>query len=158
MDGRAKIMAKRNLVSGLVMLAFGLIMLVYVIPHGIVVSGNYTISPALLPRICAIGITGLAAALVIQSWNEMRAEAAEQPEEASGRPMPWLPAIVVVAVVTGAVLLFRYVNAGVAVVSLVAPLMLYMGERRWPLLVGIPAALLVIGYLLFYEVLGLVVQ
>lgn len=151
-------MAKRNFVSGLVMFAFGLIMLFYVIPYGIVVSGNYTISPALLPRICAIGITVLAAALVVQAWNQMRAEATETAEASSGRPMPWLPAIVVIAVISGAVLLFRHVNSGVAVVFLVASLMLYMGERRWPLVVGVPAALVAIGYVLFYEVLGLVVQ
>jgi hypothetical protein len=32
--------------------------------------------------------------------------------------------------------------------------MLYMGERRWHLVAGLPAALVLCIYLLFYEVLG----
>ena len=156
--GLTNIMANRDLISGLVMFAFGILMLAYVIPQEIVEGGDYTISPALLPQICAVGITALSALLVAKTVSQRRRNGGDAVETEETRPMPWAPAIVALTAVTAAVVIFRVVHPAPAVLFLVAALMLYMGERRWYFVIGLPVALLGIGYLLFYEVLGLVVR
>ena len=150
-------MANRDLISGLVMFVFGIVMLLYVIPNEIVEGGDYTISPALLPQICAVGITGLAALLIVKAVTTGRSGEAAAAEE-EGRPMPWGPALAALAAVTAAVAIFRVAHPAPAVLFLVAALMLYMGERRWYFVIGLPVALLAIGYVLFYEILGQVVR
>lgn len=49
------------------MLLFGIVMLVIFGAAKIVEAGDYTISPALLPKICAIGITALAALNIVKA-------------------------------------------------------------------------------------------
>lgn len=151
-------MAKQNLISGLALFVFGVTMLVYVIPNEIVEGGDYTISPALLPKICAIGITALSAVLLVQSALALRREKAGADLEGDQRPTPWGPALIALGAVVAATVIFRYVHPAPAAFLLVLSLMLYMGERRWLPLAGLPLALVVLGYLLFYEVLGIVVR
>jgi len=150
-------MAKNDIVSGLVMFVFGLVMLIYVIPNEIVEGGDYTISPALLPKISAIGITALAAILVAKAGAKLKSGEAER-EEPEWRPMRWAPAAVALTTVAAAVAIFRFIHPAPAVLFLVFTLMIYMGERRWPLLIGLPLVLLGLGYVLFYEILGMVVR
>jgi hypothetical protein len=150
-------MARRDLISGIAMFVFGIVMLFYVIPNEIVEGGDYTISPALLPQICAIGITALSALLIAKAVSSRRSAAPGEIED-EGRLMPWAPALVALTTVTAAIVIFRLLHPVPAVVFLVAALMLYMGERRWYFVIGLPVALLGIGYVLFYEVLGLVVR
>ncbi len=141
------------------MFAFGILMLAYVIPTEIVEGGDYTISPALLPQICAVGITALSALLVAKAVARRRnSGGGDATDTQETRPMPWAPALVALTTVTAAVIIFRLVHPAPAVLFLVAALMLYMGERRWYFVIGLPVALLGVGYLLFYEVLGLVVR
>lgn len=153
-------MAKKDLISGAAMFLFGIVMLAYVIPQEIVEGGDYTISPALLPKICAIGITALSALLVAKAAGQLRGQpragGAEDAEEA--RPMPWGPALFALTVIAAATAIFRLVHPGLAAVFLVLALMLYMGERRWYLLAGLPLSLVGIAYVLFYEILGMVVR
>jgi hypothetical protein len=152
-------MAKRDLVSGMAMFLFGIAMLANVIPQEIVEGGDYTISPALLPQICAIGITALSALLVAKAIGQLRKEPGRGMEEAEeSRPMPWGPALFALTTVAAAVAIFRLVHPGLAAVFLVLALMLYMGERRWYLLAALPLSLLGVGYVLFYEILGMVVR
>lgn len=136
------------------MFLFGIVMLVFVIPTEIVEAGDYTISPALLPKICAIGITALAALNIVKAARRMRTG-----EIATGadRPMPWGPALAALATVVAGILIFKYLHPAPAVLLMVTALMTYMGERRWLLLIGLPVGLLVFGYVLFYHVLGMVV-
>jgi len=145
---------RNELISGVAMLLFGILMLVVIIPTEIVEGGDYTISPALLPKICAIGITALAALNIVKAVRRM--QAGETSVDA-GRPMPWGPALAALATVVAGILIFRYLHPAPAVLLMVAALMAYMGERRWLLLIGLPIGLLITGYLLFYQVLGLVV-
>ncbi|MCB1745234.1 MAG: tripartite tricarboxylate transporter TctB family protein [Gammaproteobacteria bacterium] len=151
-------MPRADLISGSVMLVFGLVTLFYIIPTQTIEGGDYTISPALLPQICAVGIIVLALNLVIRSFQKLRAlREAEQPERVAISGSEWVGAFVVLGVVAISVVLFRYVSTALAPVFLVLVLMLYMGERRPLLLVALPLGLLGAGYLLFYQVLGMAV-
>ena len=144
-------MPKSDLIAGVVLLVFGLAMLVIVIPTQTSEGGDATISPALLPQICAIGITGLAIMLTLQATGRLRRGVA------AGIRIPaaeWWSALAVLLAVGAAIALFVWVSPAVSAAVLVVGLMLYMGERRIWLLAGIPAVLLVGAWLLFYRVLG----
>lgn len=130
-------------------------MLVYVIPTQ-TIDGGAVISPALLPQICAIGIMGLSALLVVSSLGRIRRGEAEAAWPiARGE---WAAAAAVIVAVVGAVVLFDHVHPGVATVFVVLSLMLFMGERRWWLLAGLPAVLVAGGYVLFFHVLGMALR
>lgn len=148
-------MDKSNLISGAVMTIFGLITLFIIIPTQTSTAGDATISPALLPQICALGIAVLGAVLVALSYGKLRR--GEGSTEAPVKLDEWVSAAVVVIVIAVAVVIFKLVHPGVAVVFLVLTLMLYMGERRWWLLAGIPGCLAIGGYIFFYRILGMAV-
>ncbi len=144
-------MPKSDLIAGIVLLVFGLAMLAVVIPTQTSEGGDASISPALLPQICAVGITGLAVMLTLQAAGRLRRGAA------AGVRVPaaeWWSALAVLLAVAGAIALFIWVSPALAAAAMVVGLMLYMGERRIWLLVGIPAVLLIGAWLLFYRVLG----
>ena len=144
-------MPKSDLIAGIVLLVFGLVMLAVVIPTQTSEGGDATISPALLPQICAIGITGLAVMLTLQATGRLRRGVA------AGIRVPaaeWWSALAVLLAVVAAIALFVWVSPAVAAVLLIVGPMLYMGERRIWLLVGIPAVLIVGAWFLFYRVLG----
>ena len=144
-------MPKSDLVSGAVLLAFGIAMLAFVIPAQTSEGGDASISPALLPQICAVGITGLAGLLVVGAAGRLRRG------RAAGRHVPrpeWHSAAAVVAFVAAAIAVFVAAGPAFAGVLLILGPMLYMGERRWWLLLGLPTALLTGVWFLFYRVLG----
>ena len=144
-------MPKSDLIAGIVLLVFGLAMLAVVIPTQTSEGGDATISPALLPQICAVGITGLAVLLILQAAGRLRRG------RAAGIRVPaaeWWAMLAVLLAVGGAIALFVWVSPVAAAVLLIVGPMLYMGERRIWLLAGIPAALLVGAWFLFYRVLG----
>ena len=140
-------MPKSDLISAIVLVVFGLLMLGAVIPSQTSNGGDASISPALLPQICATAITGLAAILAVRAWRKLtRGEAAGQSVAAS----EWL----VVAAVSLAVILFFWVNPALAAAVLIAGLMVFMGERRWWLIIALPAVLITGTWALFTQVLG----
>ena len=144
-------MPKSDLIAGIVLLVFGLAMLAAVIPAQTSEGGDATISPALLPQICSVGIAGLGVLLTLQAAGRLRRGAA------AGVRVPgaeWRAMLAVVLAVAAAIALFVWVSPAAAAVLLVVGPMLYMGERRIWLLAGIPAVLLVGAWLLFYRVLG----
>jgi hypothetical protein len=132
-------------------MAFGLITLFVLIPAQTSDGGDATISPALLPQLCAIAITGLAVLLTLQAAGKIKRG------KAAGQTVPaaeWASSAAVIIAVGVGVLLFKYVNPAVAAGLLILGLMLYMGERRIYFLIGIPAVLLIGAWLLFYKLLG----
>lgn len=144
-------MPKTDLYAGLGLMAFGLITLFVLIPAQTSEGGDATISPALLPQICALSITGLAVLLTFQAAGKIRRG------KAAGQTVPaseWASAAAVILAVGVSILLFKYVNPAIAAGLLIVGLMLFMGERRIYFLVGIPGILLVGAWLLFYKVLG----
>ena len=144
-------MPKSDLISGIVLMLFGLVLLFYVIPTQTSEGGDATISPALLPQICAVGIAGLAMLLTFRAVGNLRRRVA------AGKTVPmseWWSALAVTLGVTVSVALFVWVNPAVAAGLLMVGLMLFMGERRVGFLIGIPLVLLVGAWFLFYKVLG----
>ena len=144
-------MPKSDLISAIVLVVFGLLMLGAVIPSQTSDGGDASISPALLPQICATAITGLAAILAVRAWRKLtRGEAAGQSVAAS----EWLACAVGVAAVSLAVILFLWVTPALAAAVLIAGLMVFMGERRWWLIIALPAVLITGTWALFTQVLG----
>ena len=144
-------MPKSDFISAIVLMVFGLLMLGAVIPSQTSDGGDASISPALLPQICAAAITGLAAILAVRAWRKLsRGEAAGQAVATS----EWLACLVVVVTVSLAVILFLWVNPAFAAAVVIAGLMVFMGERRWWLIVAVPAVLIVGTWALFTHVLG----
>ena len=144
-------MAKSELISGVVLTIFGLALLAYIIPTQTSEGGDATISPALLPQICAVGITGLAVLLTLKAAGRLRRGLP------AGTAVPrseWWSALAVLIAVSAAAIIFKWVSPGLSAALLVVGLMLYMGERRLWALIGFPAVLVVGAWFLFYRVLG----
>jgi uncharacterized membrane protein len=140
-----------DLIAGVILALFGVLMLFVLIPSQTSAGGDATISPALLPYICSIGITGLAMLLIARAAGRLRRG---QPAGESVPNAEWIAAGVVIVFVSAAVAIFKLVNPAVAAGLLIVSLMLFMAERRIWLLVGIPGVLLFGAWVLFYRVLG----
>ena len=67
---------------------------------------------------------------------------------ANGWPAQWWIAVSL------AVILFLWVNPALAAAVLIAGLMVFMGERRWWLIIALPAVLITGTWALFTQVLG----
>ena len=144
-------MPKSDLIAGVLLTLFGLLTLFVLIPTQTSSGGDASISPALLPQICAAGITGLAMLLTARAAGQLSRGLP------AGQTVPnaeWLAAAVVIVVVSAGIAIFKLVNPGLAAGLLIVSLMLFMGERRPWLLIGIPAVLLIGAWFLFYRVLG----
>ncbi|MFY0611752.1 MAG: tripartite tricarboxylate transporter TctB family protein [Hyphomicrobiaceae bacterium] len=144
-------MPKSDLIAGVFLTLFGLLTLLVLIPTQTSSGGDASISPALLPQICTIGITGLAILLTARAAGRIRRGLP------AGETVPnaeWLSSIAVVVAVLASIVLFKLVNPAVGAGLLILGLMLYMGERRVWLLVILPSVLLIGAWILFYRVLG----
>ena len=141
-------MPKADLLAGLFLMAFGLLSLFWIIPAQTEQDTGAAVPPALLPQICVIGITLLAAVLTI---NALRGKT---PPGKAPKAKEWaaMGAILVFILIGGA--LFTYVHPAVAGVFVTLATMLFMGERRIYLLILLPGILVLSIYLLFYELLG----
>jgi len=144
-------MPKSDLIAGIFLTLFGLLALFVLIPTQTSSGGDASISPALLPQICAAGITGLAMLLTARAAGRL---SRGQP---AGQTVPnaeWLASAAVIVTVSASIAIFKFINPAVAAGLLIVSLMLFMGERRPWLIVGIPAVLLIGAWFLFYRVLG----
>ncbi len=144
-------MPKSDLIAGIILTVFGLTSLFVLIPTQTSAAGDATISPALLPQICAIGITGLAILLTLRAAGRLRRGL---PAGQVVTKEEWLASGAVVGAVLGAIALFKFVNPMVGADFLIVGLMMYMNERRIWVLIAIPALLLIGAWVLFYRVLG----
>jgi hypothetical protein len=141
-------MPKADLIAGVFLMAVGLLLVFFVIPAETQHNTGAAVPPALMPQVCAIGITILAAILTL---NALRGKT---PEGKAPKLTEWAALGAVTVIVLAAAMLFEYVHPAAAGFFVSAATMLYMGERRWHLVAGLPAALVLCIYLLFYEVLG----
>ena len=141
-------MPKADLIAGLFLMAFGLLMLFWIIPAQTEQDTGAAVPPALLPQICAAGITILAAIL---TFNALRGRT---PEAKAPKAKEWAAMGAILVFVLAGAGLFTFVHPAVAGFFVTLATMLYMGERRLHLLILLPGALVLIIYLLFYELLG----
>ena len=141
-------MPKADLIAGVVLMIGGLALLFFIIPAQTEQDTGAAVPPDMLPQICALGITLLAAVLTLNALRGKTPDA--KPPKAS----EWRAMVAVVVIILAGAALFQYIHPVVAGLFVTLATMLYMDERRWHLLLALPAALVVIVYLLFYEFLG----
>lgn len=163
-------MRRANVISGSVLLVFGIVLLFWIIPWQIeAVEGDVSISPRLVPQICAIFIAGLAALLLLNALREPALTADTPADSPTGAavdeedPFPidrsqFASMFAVTTLILTAILAFIFVHPAAGAIILVCGIMLYMGERRILMLVSIPAVLMLITYLLFYRLLGTAIE
>ncbi len=145
-------MRRANVVSGIVLALFGLVMLFAVIPWQIDPGPEGMVSPRLVPSMMMVLIVALSAILIA---SNMRAPQDGLPEP--GLPLTWgeLVALAKIgAVFTVAILLFVFVSPLAAGAALIVGSLVALGERRPLVLVLMPAVLLLALWALFYKVLG----
>jgi hypothetical protein len=146
-------MRRANLVSGVVLAVFGLVMLFAVIPWQIEPGPEGMVSPSLVPNLMMVLVTGLAALLAVTNLrgrtNDPEADPA--PPVSRGEMVALLKIGAVFAVALG---LYLWVSPLAAGAVLIVGALVVLGERRLPVLVLMPAGLLLALWFLFYRVLG----
>jgi len=147
-------MHKANLISGAALQIFGIALAFVIIPLQIEESTDATISPRLLPQICAWALIFLSALLVV---NTVRHRPVVQQVSPISLAAFWAMVAIVGVFVVG-IILFLYTGPLWSSAVLVVVPMLLMGERRPVLLVAIPACLILAAYGLIYQVLGTSIQ
>jgi len=148
-------MRRANVVSGVVLAVFGLVMLFAVIPWQIEPGPKDMVSPSLVPNLMMIVITGLAVLLAITNLRDggITGETAEDAAPPISRAE--LMALVKIGGVFAlAVALYLWVSPLAAGAALMIGALVALGERRLLVVVLMPAALLLALWLLFYKVLG----
>ncbi len=141
-------MPRADLIAGILLMAFGVLMLFWIIPAQTDQDTGAAVPPDLLPQICVIGITILAAVLTINAAR------GTTPEGKAPKLTEWAAMVAVIAIIVAGAALFTHVHSAVGGFFVSLATMLYMGERRWYLLIALPSSLVLIIYLLFYEFLG----
>lgn len=149
-------MRKANLISGIFLLGFSLLLLFWLIPWQVEEAFGGEVSPRLLPQICAVGIGLLSIILITTNLKAPSADADPGPFPIS---WPEFRALLVIGILL-ALGIFLFVKAGpiIASVVLVVGVMYAMGERNPLPFVLIPVVLLVSSWFLFYKVLGTAIQ
>ncbi len=144
-------MRTANLISGVVLLIFGLLLLFWLIPWWVEEAFGGEVSPRLLPQICAIGICVLSVILIA---TNLRADA----DPANTKPpIGWYEAraaLVIAVLLAASIYLFTIAGPIPSSLLLITGVMFAMGERRILPYILIPAVLLTGSYVLFYQILG----
>ena len=141
-------MPKADLISGILLMVFGLAMLFWIIPAQTDQDTGAAVPPDLLPQICVVGITILAGILTVNAAR------GTTPPSKAPKLSEWSALVGVLAIVIVGTVLFTHVHTAVGGFFVSLATMLYMGERRWYLLIALPSVLVLSIYLLFYEFLG----
>ncbi|WP_193183333.1 tripartite tricarboxylate transporter TctB family protein [Nisaea sediminum] len=146
-------MRRANVLSGVVLAVFGLVMLVVVIPAQIGPGPEGMMAPSLVPSMMMILVIVLS---LLLTFNNMKAK----PENADDElPVPisrgeFAALLKLGAVFAAAIALYLWVSPLVAGAALIVGALLALGERRPLVIVAMPTALLLAIWFLFYKVLG----
>jgi hypothetical protein len=145
-------MKRANVISGVVLAMFGLIMLVVVIPWQIDAGPQGMVSPRLVPNMMMIVVTALAVLLVITSLSS---DGDDQETNANPVSREEFIALLKFGVIFGVALgLYGWVSPLAAGAALVIGALVILGERRPSVILLMPTALLLALWFLFYKVLG----
>lgn len=144
-------MRRANIVSGVVLALFGLLMLFVVIPWQIEQGPQGMMSPRLVPQMMMIFITGLSVLLVVTNLGPGENAGEEEPVIS----LPELAALAKIgAVFALALALYLWASPLAAGATLIVGGLLVLGERRPIVLATMPAGILLALWFLFYKVLG----
>lgn len=141
-------MRTANLISGVVLAMFGLLMIFVVIPVQIEEGPPGMVSPRLVPQIMLWAITGLALLLVA---TNLRATPGDGPAPISRAEI--LALLKIAAAFAVALALFFLAGPLWAGIALVAGTLLLLGERRPLVVVLMTAGMLGATWVLFYQIL-----
>lgn len=147
-------MRKANLVAGALLFALSLALLFWIIPWQVEESFDGSVSPRLLPQICAAGIGVLAVILFLTNLRTPQDE--NDPLPITGQDLKAL--LVIGGLLALGIYLFTVTGPIVACTVLVTGILFAMGERRILPFILIPAILLSGSWVLFYKVLGTAIQ
>ncbi len=147
-------MQRSNLVSGGVLVVFSLLLIFWLIPAQVETGdGDPTMSPRLMPYVCAIALLGLSALLVFGNLRGL-SEKGESPFTKQELMKMGLISLTIAV----SALLFVYVHAIAAGIVVVVGVLAAMGERHPLPYIAIPVVLLLGVYLLFYQLLGTAIE
>lgn len=139
-----------NLVSGVILIVFGVMMLLWIIPMQIEEGPVEMMSPRLLPQMMIWLIIGLSVLLVASNLR-INSKALE------ASPISLLELVALVKIGTVfAIALSLFLTSGplLAGVALITGAQVALGERRPVVIAVIPFVLIGGTYLLFYRLLG----
>ncbi|MDR7033867.1 tripartite tricarboxylate transporter TctB family protein [Mesorhizobium sp. BE184] len=146
-------MRRTNIISGVVLAVFGLVMLFAVIPWQIDPGPPGYMSPRLMPNLMMSFITLLSVLLVVTNMRATPTASETDVEPPISRAelvaFVWMTALFAVSIG-----LYLWVSPLLSAVVLVVGALLMLGERRSWMIVALPTALLLLLWLLFYKVLG----
>ena len=146
-------MRRADVVSGIVLAVFSLVMLFAVIPWQIEPGPQSMVSPRLVPSMMMVFIAVLSVMLIVSNLRPAEGAVADEPAMPFSRSE--LAALfklgAVFAVALGLYLLTSPLAAGA---GLMVGALLALGERRPLVIVLMPAVFLLAIWLLFYKVLG----
>lgn len=142
-------MRQANIISGIILSLFGLVMLVFVIPWQIEAGPEGVVPPSLVPNLTMIVVTGLSVILVL---NNLRANPETGKAPITRADIAALLKIGAIFVVT--ILLYLWVSPLAAGAALMVITLLVLGERRPIMILVLTSALLLAIWFLFYKVLG----
>mgnify|MGYP006443157991 CR=1 FL=1 len=146
-------MKKANLVSGILLLIFSLVMLFWLIPTQVEEAFDGQVSPQLLPQICAGGIGLLSLVLIFMNFSAFTEAGAKDAPPA----LSWLEVrawLIITSMLAVCIFVFTLAGPIVACTLLVGGVLFAMGERRIVPYIVIPAVLLTSSYFMFYKLLG----
>ncbi|PCH47648.1 MAG: hypothetical protein COC23_01440 [Hyphomicrobiales bacterium] len=143
-------MRRANIVSGLVLALFGIVMLIIVIPMQIEPGPEGVVSPSLVPNITMIVLTALSILLVVNNLRKTNT---------GSDPVPISHAEIITlfkfaGIFAVSIALFLWVSPLAAGATLMVSTLLVLGERRPVYIVALPSGLLLMVWFLFYKVLG----
>ncbi len=145
-------MRRANIISGVILAIFGLVMLAVVIPLQIDPGPDGMMSPRLVPGMMMGVVIALSLLLVINNIRAKEPEAADAGPPISRNELLALAKIG--AVFGAAILLYLLVSPLPAGAVIVIGALVALGERRPLVLIAMPAGLLAAIWFLFYKVLG----
>lgn len=136
--------------TGVILAAFGLVSIFAIIPAQIAPGPDGYMSPRLVPTMMMTLITGLAVLIILKNIHA--------DEDTAGSPLFTGAEIFAVvklsAVFAIALTLYRFTTPLFAGIALVTGALLVLGERRIHVILGMPAILMLLIWLLFYKLLG----
>ena len=147
-------MRMANLVAGALLFALSLALLFWLIPWQVEESFDGSVSPRLLPQICAAGI-GLRA-IILFVTNLRASPDTNDALPVTGQDVKAL--LVIGGLLALGIYLFTIAGPIVACTVLVTGILFAMGERRILPFILIPVILLSGSWVLFYKVLGTAIQ
>lgn len=146
-------MRRADLISGIILVIFGLVMLFFLIPTQIEQAPEGFVSTRLVPNMMMVIIIFLAGLLIV---TNLRAKADGAPDE-NASPVSkaelfiFFKLSVVFAIALAA---YFWVSPLAAGLSIIVGSLLALGERRPLVIIAMPAFILTGVWLLFYKLLG----